>query len=192
MILLLLVVILRSATRLGLMTFVPFYFINILNREPMVAGKYLSTFLLAGTVGILAGGPLADRYGYKRIVLITLGLSSVFLYLFFLTHGTLSLVFFTLAGLILISSNPITMAMGQSFMPRNLGMVSGLIMGLAMGIGGIATTALGWVADTWGIPFTLQIIFVLPVAAFLACWPISYPPETPEVFPHPSPEPSKV
>ena len=192
MILLLLVVILRSATRLGLMTFVPFYFINILNREPMVAGKYLSTFLLAGTVGILAGGPLADRYGYKRIVLITLGLSSVFLYLFFLTHGTLSLVFFTLAGLILISSNPITMAMGQSFMPRNLGMVSGLIMGLAMGIGGIATTALGWVADTWGIPFTLQIIFVLPVAAFLACWPISYPPETPEVSPHPSPEPSKI
>ncbi len=192
MILLLLVVVLRSATRLGLMTFVPFYFINILNREPMAAGKYLSTFLLAGTLGILAGGPLGDRYGYKRIVLISLGFSSIFLYLFFLTQGTLSLVFFTLAGLILISSNSITMAMGQSFMPRNLGMASALILGLAMGIGGIATTALGWVADNWGIPFTLQIIFVLPVAAFLACLPISYPPEAREISPQPSPEPLKL
>lgn len=176
MVLLILTVILRSATRLGLMTFIPFYFMNILHRDPMVAGKYLSTFLLAGTLGILGGGPLADRFGYKKIVLITLGLSSIFLYLFYLTEGTLSLIFFMAAGLILISSNSITMAMGQSFMPRSLGMASGLILGFAMGVGGIATTVLGWVADNWGIPVTLQITFVLPVLAFLTCWFIPYPP----------------
>ena len=177
MLLLILVVVLRSATRLGLMTFVPFYFINLLNRDPMVAGKYLSTFLFAGTVGILAGGPLADRYGYKKMVLITLGLSSIFLYLFYATQGTLSLIFFTLAGLVLISSNSTTMAMAQSFMPQNLGMASGLILGFSMGIGGVSTTILGWVADHWGVPSALQITFVLPFLAFLACWPISYPPQ---------------
>ena len=173
---LVLVVVLRSATRLGLMTFVPFYFINILQRDPLTAGKYLSTFLFAGTVGILAGGPLADRYGYKKMVLITLGLSSVFLYLFYTTEETLSLIFFSIAGLLLISSNSTTMAMAQSFMPRNLGMASGLILGFSMGIGGVSTTLLGWVADIWGIPATLQITCFLPVLAFLACWPIPYPP----------------
>jgi MFS transporter, FSR family, fosmidomycin resistance protein len=177
MVLLILVVVLRSATRLGLMTFVPFYFIQLLNRDPMVAGKYLSTFLFAGTVGILAGGPIADRYGYKKMVLITLGLSSIFLCLFYTTKGTLSLILFTLAGLVLISSNSTTMAMAQSFMPRNLGMASGLILGFSMGIGGVSTTILGWVADHWGIPYALQITFVLPFLAFLACWPISYPPK---------------
>jgi FSR family fosmidomycin resistance protein-like MFS transporter len=187
MVLLILVVVLRSATRLGLLTFVPFYFINILHRDPMVAGKYLSTFLLAGTIGILAGGPLADRYGYKKIVLISLGLSSIFLYLFYVTEGTFSLIFFSIAGLILISSNSTTMAMGQSFMPRNVGMATGLILGLAMGIGGIFTTVLGWVADNWGIPFTLQITFVLPILAFLVCWRLPYPPPSPAVSPQPEP-----
>lgn len=177
MVLLILVVVLRSATRLGLMTFVPFYFISFLNRDPMVAGQYLSIFLFAGTVGILAGGPLADRYGYKKMVLLTLGLSSIFLCLFFATAGTLSLIFFTLAGLVLISSNSTTMAMAQSFMPQNLGMASGLILGFSMGIGGVSTTILGWVADHWGVPSALQITFVLPLLAFLACWPISYPPK---------------
>jgi FSR family fosmidomycin resistance protein-like MFS transporter len=177
MVLLILVVVLRSATRLGLMTFVPFYFISFLNRDPMVAGQYLSTFLFAGTVGILAGGPLADRYGYKKMVLITLGLSSIFLCLFFAAEGTLALIFFALAGLVLISSNSTTMAMAQSFMPQNLGMASGLILGFSMGIGGVSTTILGWVADQWGVPSALQITFFLPLLAFLACWPISYPPK---------------
>jgi len=176
MALLLTTVVLRAATRLGLLTFVPFYFINILHRDPLTAGKYLSTFLLAGTIGVVAGGPLADRYGYKKTVLSTLGLSSLFLYLFFFTSGTISLIFFSIAGLLIISSNSVTMAMGQSFMPRNLGMASGLVLGLAMGIGGIAITVLGWVADHWGVPFTLQIIFVLPILGFLTFSPIPYPP----------------
>ena len=101
---------------------------------------------------------------------------NLFLYLFFLTTGTLSLIFFTIAGFLIISSNSVTMAMGQSFLPQNLGMASALMLGLAMGIGGIVTTALGWVADTWGVPFTLQITFILPILAFLVCWPLPYPP----------------
>lgn len=177
MTLLLLVVVFRSAARLGLLTFIPFYFISILHTDPMIAGKYLSVFLLAGTAGTLAGGLIADRYGYRRFVLASLCLSSIFLYLFFFTTGSWSLIFFAVAGLILISSHAVTMAMGQSFMPQNVGMASGLILGLAMGIGGIATTFLGWVADHWGIPFTLQITFILPLFAFLAFLFIPYPPK---------------
>jgi MFS transporter, FSR family, fosmidomycin resistance protein len=167
MALLILTVVLRSATRLGLLTFIPFYFIKVLNQDPLVSGKYLSAFLLAGTVGITLGGPLADRFGYKRTVLTSFGLTPLFLYLFFFTTGIISLISFAIAGLLIISSNSVTMAMGQSFMPRNVGMASGLILGLAMGIGGIGTTALGWVADQYGIPLTLQGIFILPFAAFL-------------------------
>ena len=180
MTLLLLVVVFRSAARLGLLTFIPFYFIKILHTDPMIAGKYLSVFLLAGTAGTLAGGLIADRYGYRRFVLASLFLSSIFLYLFFFTTGSWSLIFFAVAGFILISSHAVTMAMGQSFMPRNVGMASGLILGLAMGIGGIATTFLGWVADRWGIPFTLQITFILPLFAFVTFLFIPYPPKHPE------------
>ena len=181
MVLLLLMVVLRSATRLSLTTFVPFYFINTLQRDPLVVGKYLSIFLLAGAVGSLAGGPAADRYGYKSTVLFSLGLTSLFLYLFFYTNGTESLIFFAVAGLVINSSNAITMAMGQSYMPQNLGMASGLILGLGMGVGGIGTTILGWVADQWGLPFTLHIIFILPLLSLLAFLFVPYRPLHPSL-----------
>ncbi|HSR09819.1 MAG TPA: MFS transporter, partial [Thermodesulfobacteriota bacterium] len=61
----------------------------------------------------------------------------------------------------------VTMAIGQSLMPDNVGMASGLILGLAMGLGGICTTLLGLVADHWGVSVALHIAFVLPILAFL-------------------------
>jgi MFS transporter, FSR family, fosmidomycin resistance protein len=175
MFLLVAVVVLRSAARLGIMTFVPLYFINILHNDPLITGKYLSAFLFSGVVGILAGGELADRFGYKLITLVGLGASPIFLGIFYGTNGIVSLFFFSLAGMTLISSNSVTMAMGQSFMPRNPGMASGLILGLAQGIGGVAATIFGWVADQWGVPLALQIIFVLPFLAFLVCLCVPYP-----------------
>jgi FSR family fosmidomycin resistance protein-like MFS transporter len=175
MALLLLVVVLRAATSMSLQTFVPFYFINILQRDPLIVGKYLSTFLLAGTIGSLAGGPFADRYGYKRTVLFGLGLTSIFLHLFYYAKGMESLIFFAVAGFVLHSSGAITMAMGQSYMPQNLGMASGLILGLAMGVGGIGTMILGWVADKWGLHFTLHITFILPLLSLLTFLFVPYP-----------------
>lgn len=174
--LLILTVVLRAATRLGLLTFIPFYFLKIQQSDPMIVGKVLSIFLLAGTAGIVIGGPLADRFGYKRTTLLSFAVSSVLLFLFYFTQGTLSLVFFAAAGMFIIMSNSVTMAIGQSLMPHNLGMASGLLLGLSMGMGGISTTLLGWVADQWGIPAALQITFVLPILAFLVFLPIPYPP----------------
>ncbi len=118
---------------------------------------------------------MADRFGYKRTVLWTLGLTSVSLGFFFFTTGLPSLVFFSLAGLLSIASNAVTMAMGQSFMPRNVGMASGLVMGLAMGIGGLITTVLGVVADHLGILLTLYVSCFLPVIAVLLFSFIPYP-----------------
>jgi FSR family fosmidomycin resistance protein-like MFS transporter len=175
--LLILTVVFRAATRLGLLTFVPFYFIQVQQSDPMIVGKYLSIFLLAGTLGVVGGGPLADRFGYKRTTLMSFAVSSLLLFLFYMTSGTLSLVLFSMAGMFIIMSNAVTMAIGQSLMPNNLGMASGLLLGFAMGVGGISTTILGWVADHWGIPAALQATFVLPILAFLTFLPIPYPPK---------------
>ena len=175
MALVLIVAVFRSGARLCLLTFIPFYFIKVLGSDPMTAGKYLSVFLVAGTAGGLAGGLIAERVGYKRFVLASLVLSSIFLYLFFFMRGGWSLIFFAVAGMTLVSSHPVTMAIGQSFMPRNVAMASGLILGLSNGIGGITATLLGWVADHWGIPLTLQIVFLLPFFAFLTFLFIPYP-----------------
>nr|WP_315989345.1 MFS transporter [Desulforamulus aquiferis] len=58
---LLLVVIFRSWIQSGLTHFMPMYFVNYLGKSPSYAGSLLVAFMLAGAMGTIFGGPLADR-----------------------------------------------------------------------------------------------------------------------------------
>jgi FSR family fosmidomycin resistance protein-like MFS transporter len=174
--LLLTMIMFRSWTELGLITFIPFYYISYLKGDPMIAGNLLFAFLAAGTVGTLLGGPLADRLGHKKVVLFSLGTSCPLIVLFLLSTGFWSFFWLTLAGLFLIFSFSVSMVMGQSFMPHNVGMASGLILGLSFGMGGLGAVILGLFADLWGVPTTLWIIAFLPCGAFLMAVLIPYQP----------------
>jgi FSR family fosmidomycin resistance protein-like MFS transporter len=173
--LLLTMIMFRSWTELGLITFIPFYYISYLKGNPMIAGNLLFAFLAAGTVGTLLGGPLADRLGHKKVVLFSLGVSCPLIVLFLLSSGFWSFFWLTLAGLFLIFSFSVSMVMGQSFMPHHVGMASGLILGLSFGMGGLGAVILGLFADLWGVPTALWIIAFLPCGAFLMAALIPYP-----------------
>jgi len=173
--LLLTMIMFRSWTELGLIIFIPFYYISYLKGNPMMAGNLLFAFLTAGTVGTFFGGPLADRLGHKKVVLFSLGASCPLLVLFLLSSGFWAFFWLTLAGLILIFSFSVSMVMGQSFMPHNVGMASGLILGFSFGMGGLGAAILGLFADLWGVPTTLWIIAFLPCGAFLMAALIPYP-----------------
>jgi FSR family fosmidomycin resistance protein-like MFS transporter len=80
--------------------------------------------------------------------------------------GWFATVCLAAAGFALVSSFSITVALGQAFLPRHLGMAAGLIVGLAIGTGGIGVALFGWVADHWGLPVTLRLIAALPLAGF--------------------------
>jgi FSR family fosmidomycin resistance protein-like MFS transporter len=45
-------------------------------------------------------------------------------------------------------------------------MAAGLIVGLAIGTGGLGVALLGVVADHWGLPAVLWICALMPLAAF--------------------------
>jgi FSR family fosmidomycin resistance protein-like MFS transporter len=143
--------------------------------DPIRAGSLLFAFLSAGTVGTLVGGPLADRYGHKKIILFSLGCTVPLLVLFLLSSGVWSFIWLILAGFILIFSFSVSMVMGQSFMPENVGMASGLILGLSFGMGGLGAALLGLFADLWGVPFTLWVIAFLPWGGFVLAALIPYP-----------------
>ncbi len=165
----------RSWAHIGMLTFIPFFYINHLKGDPMLAGNLLFAFLVAGTAGTFIGGPLADRFGHKRIILFSLGLSCPLFILFLLSSGVWSFIWLILAGLILIFSFSVSMVMGQSFMPQNVGLASGLILGLSFGMGGLGAAVLGLFADIWGVPTTLWVIAFLPLGAFVLAALIPYP-----------------
>jgi len=169
------IVALRSWTQLGLVSYIPFYYITYLKGDPLYAGKLLTTFLLAGAFGNLVGSPIADRWQYKPFLSLTLILVSPLLFFFYRTQGILSFIIIAALGMVLLSNFGVTVVMAQAILPQRLGMASGLMAGFAIGTGGAAVTLLGTIADHWGVPMALKAILVLPLLAFLLSLFVGYP-----------------
>ena len=169
------IVTVRSWIQLGLVSYIPFYYITYLNGDPIYAGKLVSTFLMAGAVGTLLGSPIADRWGHKRLLSVSLLLVFPFLLLFYNMEGPFLYVILALSGMILISSFGVTVVMAQAMLPQRLGMSSGLMVGFAIGTGGIGVTLLGTIADHWGVPMALKTILVLPLVGFVLSLFVQYP-----------------
>ncbi len=157
------------------MTYIPFYYIDFLKGEPIYAGTLVSVFLLGGVAGTLGGSILADRWGHKRYLIGSMLLSSLLLPLIFTVQGFSLFVVLGVVGMVLISSFTVTIVMAQQILPRNLGIASGLMVGFAIGTGGLGVTLLGVVADHFGVPTALHSIMLLPVAGLALSLPIRYP-----------------
>jgi FSR family fosmidomycin resistance protein-like MFS transporter len=168
MALLILVVTIRSWTSLGFTTFVPFYYVDTLGADPRLVGPLLFVFLGAGAAGTVMAGPLADRWGARAFTKWVLLAAMPFGMLFLVTRGMLAFVMLGLFGAILTSSFSVSIVLGQAYLPRNSGTASGLIVGFAIGAGGLGVTALGWIADRYGLPAALWISAAMPLVAFVA------------------------
>jgi FSR family fosmidomycin resistance protein-like MFS transporter len=171
-------VIMRSWTHFGLMAYIPFYYIDHERGDPLYAGALVSVFLFGGAIGTLAGSPLADRWGYKRFLMLSLGLSAAILPLVLVTHGVALFVTLGAVGVVLISTFTVTIAMAQNLLPNSLGVASGLLAGFAIGTGGIGVTFLGVIADHFGgAPAALKVIMLFPPLGLLISCFIKFPQE---------------
>ena len=65
-----------------------------------------------------------------------------------LAGGVLGAVALALVGVCVIGTFGVTMVMSQEYLPRRIGMASGLSIGLSIGLGGIAAVGLGALADS--------------------------------------------
>jgi FSR family fosmidomycin resistance protein-like MFS transporter len=120
-------------------------------------------FLLAGAIGTSLGGPLADRFGRKRVVLASMGSMTPLLLGALYAPPWLVWPVLLLAGAATVSSFVVTLVMAQELMPRRTGMAAGLMAGFAIGMGGLGVGALGRFADAFGLEQTLTLVALLPL-----------------------------
>lgn len=163
-------VVARTWTQMGLVTYIPFYYIDYMKGQPIFAGKLVFTLLASGALGTLIGSPIADRIGHRAFLRVTMFLAAVTLPLMFVPFIARSWLLFVVLGVqggLLVSTFSVTVVMAQKLLPRRLGVASGLMVGFAIGTGGIGVTLLGVVADHLGVPAALESILILPVAAFI-------------------------
>lgn len=162
-----LVVILRSVIHLGMTTYVPFFWIDVLGNDPATAGLVQMTYLLAGVLGTLLGAPLADRFGTKPVLVASFALLLPVQAVLSTLRGWPLLIGLFAAGFLVVSTFTTTLVMTQEYMPRSLGLASGLNLGLAFGMGGVGTSVLGVIADHYGVLAAMRVIAALVAPALL-------------------------
>lgn len=67
----------------------------------------------------------------------------------------------------MFASLPLAVAMAQTLAPKGRSMVSSLMMGLAYGLGGLASPLIGRLADIYSIESVLLYLAFLPVISII-------------------------
>jgi len=173
-------VILRSACYLGLVAFLPLYAIGVLHVSPQLGAAMDSTYLICGIAGTIAGGPLADRFG-RRAILIASTASAAALVAAFVAltqTGTapvaLDFVFAAAIGFAIVASQTSFIVLGQEYLPNRIGVATGVTMGLAVSVGGMFSPIFGRIGDAYGLAASVWTIVGLTFAAL--CFAFTLPP----------------
>jgi len=157
---------LRSLAHMGLFTFVPLWEVAQ-GRSEAYGTRLLAAFLLAGAVGTLAGGPLADRFGRRRVLVWSFVLAAPLVFVYVTVGGLVGAIALVLSGAAIIGTFGVSLVMSQEYMPGRVGMASGLSIGFAIGLGGVAAVTLGAVADAVDLETALLLCAAGPAAAIL-------------------------
>jgi FSR family fosmidomycin resistance protein-like MFS transporter len=184
-VLLLVVVGLRSVAHMGLFTFIPLWEIHKGHGEAY--GTFvLALFLFAGAIGTLLGGPLADRFGRRPVLRASFVVATPLILFYVLVGGPLGVLAVTLSGAAVIGTFGVSLVMSQEYMPGRVGMASGLSIGLAIGLGGVAALVLGALADTIDLRAALIGAALGPALALGVSWLLPPAPRRTALEPEPA------
>lgn len=126
-------------------------------------GTVLFLIMLGSTIAMLVIGRMADRYGKKQTLTVTMALSSLFLFAGRASGGWTAILFFVLGTAAVNATMPITAAIAQEMVPNSRGMASSIVMGLSWGMGNMLMAPFGKVGDLYGVNATLFIVALLPL-----------------------------
>lgn len=154
----------------SLTNYYTFYLIRHFGVSVQESQIYLFLFLFATAVGTIAGGRLGDHFGRKAVIWgAILGVAPFSLAL---PHVGLAftVVLSMFAGMILASAFSTILVFAQELVPGRVGLVAGLFFGFAFGISGVASAALGRLADLTGIEYVFQACAFLPLIGMIAAF----------------------
>jgi MFS transporter, FSR family, fosmidomycin resistance protein len=159
------VIALRSVIYFGMVTFIPLYYVDVLHTGKALGSAALAAMLVGGALGTLTGGPLADRFGRRAVLIGSMVALPPLIVAFLLSGPTLALVFAAVAGAVTIATFAVTIVMGQEYLPGRIGVSSGVTIGLSIGLGGVAAPLLGLIGAAHGLRSVFETLVFLPLMA---------------------------
>jgi MFS transporter, FSR family, fosmidomycin resistance protein len=147
----------------GMTNFYTFYTIHKYALSIKESQLFLFTFLVAGAIGTFFGGPLSDRFGKKKVITFSMMVTLPFSILIPYMPLAIAFIFLVFSGFIIMTSFSVTVVYAQELVPGKIGMMSGLTVGLAFGMGAIGSVGLGYIADLIGLPTMIAVLGILPL-----------------------------
>lgn len=155
------VVTFRSIVAVALTSFLPVLF-AMRGQGRELGAAVLSIYLLFGAIGGMVGGTLSDRYGRIPVIVWSLLLAPPAVWLMINASGPLLWAGAALAGALVNGSFIVLTVKAQELMPRAVGVASGLMLGLSLGMGGMATAPIAALGDVWGLQGVLNVLVFAP------------------------------
>jgi FSR family fosmidomycin resistance protein-like MFS transporter len=145
-----------------------FFLIHRFHVPVRTAQLSLFIYMASFAIGTLLGGPVGDRIGRKQIIWISI--LGVLPFTVALPHlGFAATLLDTIPiGLLLASAFPAIVVYAQELLPGRIGTVSGLMFGLAFGLGGLGAAGLGSLADHTSIFLVFNLCSFLPLLGMFA------------------------
>jgi FSR family fosmidomycin resistance protein-like MFS transporter len=154
----------RSVIYFGLQSFAAVWFIRKFGETEASANTALAAMLVAGALGTLVGGRLVDRIGRRRVLVGSVCFQVPLLIAFMLAPSyPVAAVLLALIGFVTVMSFSVSVVMGQEYLPSRLGIASGVTLGFAIGVGGVAAALLGLLADAVGLETVMWVVALCPL-----------------------------
>lgn len=167
--LLALVILIRSLTNPGVVPFLP----SIFQAKGWSAAEYgsvTSVYWVAGAIAGVVSGNLADRFGNRALITLTMLLSAPTYWLLPGMDGPAVMLVALLMGGLSGASHSIIVAEGQRMMPARKGLASGAVLGFIFASGALGNFLIGVLSDAFGLIVAFEVAAVTVVVAALLGW----------------------
>ncbi|MBI2953960.1 MAG: MFS transporter [Chloroflexi bacterium] len=131
------------------------------------SSRVLSLVLFFGALGGMLGGIISDYFSAKWLTTISLAITTIVLAVALETTGVISVALFTISGLFLLASFPVTIVMAQRILPTRQALASGLMLGFTIGLGGLGGSGTGWLIDNYGMQTAMLSLVALALLGTL-------------------------
>ncbi len=130
------------------------------------AGTSLAIYQFAGVFGAMLGGTISDRLGRKPVLFTVSLVAPIIILVFLRSSGWTVIPVLIIAGLFILSSQPILLAIVQDELPGHRSIGNGIFMAMNFVCLAISATGIGALSDHLGLR---QALYWIAIAGFIAC-----------------------
>ncbi len=127
------------------------------------AGTALVAYEAMGVIGVLGAGTLSDRMGRRPMLMVSLVTAPLALFFFVMTGGILRFLMLLIAGLSILSTTPVMLALVQEKCSKSPAAANGLFMMISFVTRSITTVLVGVIGDFAGLE---NMFIICAVAGF--------------------------